>query len=254
MSGSTLQGQVVLIIGAGRAPAPALALALADQGATIAANDFSPVTLEPVAQAIRERGRHIHTYVSDATRGMPLRAMLDEVLEDLGRIDVLINNPRVQPVAPLLSMDEWDWQRTIEVNLNGPFLVTQLVARIMQEQGGGMILDIVDSNPASLEGHGKTAYAASQQGLLALAQGAARELIAYNIQVYTLCPDEAGGLSSDGPAGIPASADWENNLNRLVISLCSRDEKYPPGQVFQISRTEIIPFAGKHGDGMRQQE
>ena len=147
----------------------------------------------------------------------------------------------MQPAAPLLSMDEWDWQRTIEVNLNGPFLVTQLVARLMREQGSGTILNIVDAGPASLNAEGKTAYAASQQGFLTLSQAAARELIAYNIRVYTLCPDELAGLSGDANAGMPVAAEWENHLSRLAVSLCSRGENYPPGQVYRVSQTEVVP-------------
>ncbi len=192
---AALQDQIVLITGAGRPPAPALALALASQGATIAANDLSPVLLDPLAEEVRGRSGRIQLYIADATRGMPLRAMLDEILEDFGRIDILVNNPRILPETPLLEMDEWDWQRTIEMNLNGPFLVTQLVARLMKEQGRGVILNFVDTDSLALEKPGRAAYAASQQGLLALSQAAARELIAYNIRVHTLCPDET--LSRD---------------------------------------------------------
>ncbi len=97
MSTAALRDQVVLIIGAGRPPAPALAAALAGQGASIAANDLSPVLLDPLETAITTHGGRIRTYVADATRGMPLHAMLDEVLEDFGNIYILVNNPRVQP-------------------------------------------------------------------------------------------------------------------------------------------------------------
>jgi len=254
MSEALLHDQVVLIIGAGRAPAPALARAFADQGAILAANDFSPITLDQAAAQVLERGGRIKTYVADATRGMPLRAMIDEVLEDWGRVDVLVNNPRVQPSAPLLSMDEWDWQRTIEVNLNGPFLVTQLVARLMREQGGGTILNIVDTNPASLDLEGNAAYAASQQGFYALTQAAARELMAYNIRVYALCPDDPGGLSGDATASVPVAAGWEDHLNRLAVTLCSRGEKVPPGQAFRVSQTGVIPHLNILGDNTGHQE
>lgn len=249
-----LLDRVVLIIGAGRSPGPALAQALAEQGAIIAANDFSPITLDRLVAQVRDDGGRIKPYVSDATRGMPLRTMLDEVLEDWGRIDVLINNPRVQPTAPLLSMDEWDWQRTVEVNLNGPFLVTQLVARLMREQGGGTILNIVDAGPTNLNTEGKTAYAASQQGFLTLSQAAARELIAYNIRVYTLCPDELGGISDDATAGMPVAAAWETHLSRLAVSFCSQGENFPPGQIFRVSQTGVIPSVSFHGGGMRLEE
>lgn len=216
-----LQDQVVLIIGAGRTPAPALAAALSAQGASIAANDLSPVLLDPLGAAVAAQGGTIRTYVADATRGMPLHAMLDEVLEDFGRIDILINNPRIQPETPLLEMDEWDWQRTIEMNLNGPFLVTQRVARRMKEQGHGIILNLVDTQASSLEAPGRAAYAASQQGLLTLSLAAARELIAYNIRVHTLC------LSQPFIPG--------GTLSELAFFLCSPEAAHLTGQVYQVS-------------------
>ncbi|HEX9018324.1 MAG TPA: SDR family oxidoreductase [Anaerolineaceae bacterium] len=227
MSDINLADLVVLITGAGRAPASALARRCAELGATVAANDLSPNLLDPLAAFATGSSGRIQAYVADATRGMPLRAMLDEILEDCGKIDVLVSNPRIQPVTPLLEMDEWDWQRTVEMNLNGPFLITQLVARLMREQGGGVILNIVDMNPAALNAPGRAAYAASQQGLLSLSQAAARELMAYNIRVYTLCPDEAvlQGQPSDP-------------LVRLATYLCSPAAAHLPGQVFQVNNAQ----------------
>ena len=237
MNGSTLQDQVTLITGAGRPPAPGLALALADQGAIIAANDLTPTLLDPLDNAVRARRGRIRTYIADATRGMPLRAMLDEILDDFGRIDILINNPRIQPEAPILAMDEWDWQRAIEMNLNGPFLVTQLVARLMKEQGRGVILNLVDANPHTLVAPGHAAYAASQQGLLTLSQAAARELIAYNIRVHTLCPDETllnqETLLVEAQA-TPASLEKERALAGLAVYLCGPQGAHLAGQVYRV--------------------
>lgn len=232
MNNRLLKDLVVMIVGAGRPPAPAIAQALAEQGAVLAVNDLSPVLLDPVEGKVRSRAGQIKSYIADATRGMPLRAMIDEVLSDWGRVDVLINNPRIQPRADLISMDEWDWQRTLEMNLNGPFLVTQLIARQMQAQGRGVVINIVDDNPAALEAPGAAAYAASQRGLKAFSQAAARELIAYNIRVYTCCPEETL-LNDDDPG---------NTLAELVVSLCSPATSQPAGQVFRVRRS-ITPQA-----------
>lgn len=243
MNEPSLQGRVVLMVGAGRKPAPELALALAGQGAGIAANDLSPILLDPLAEVVRIRGGRIQTYIADATRGMPLRAMLDEILEHWGRIDILINNPRIQPNIPLLAMDEWDWQRTIEMNLNGPFLVTQLVAKLMKDQNQGTILNLVDTNQPEMEKPGRAAYAASQHGLLALSQAAARELIAYNIHVHTLCPDETLLYEEQCPVeaqNTPASSFTTlpvGELTRLVVFLCGPQAAHLTGQVFKVSHT-----------------
>jgi NAD(P)-dependent dehydrogenase (short-subunit alcohol dehydrogenase family) len=247
MNQGFLQDQVALIIGAGRSPAPALAMGFSAQGAIIAANDLSPVLLDPLKMAIADHGGRIQTYVADATRGMPLRAMLDEILEDFGRVDILVNNQRVLPEAPLLVMDEWDWQRTIEMNLNGPFLVTQLVAKLMKEQGRGTILNLVDTDMDVLEAPGRAAYAASQQGMLALSLAAARELIAYNIHVHTLCPEEtllhaekrlndrsrtSGAQKISTPSQPPITG---GTLSELAIFLCSPEAAQLAGQVYHVS-------------------
>lgn len=240
MKHNSLQDCVALITGAGRAPATDVAHALAAQGAILAVNDLSPTLLDPLANSIRSLDGRIQTYVADATRGMPLRAMVDEILTDWGQIDILINNPRIQPTSALIEMDEWDWQRTVEMNLNGPFLVSQVAARIMREQGGGTIINIVDANPGRLIAHGAAAYAASQAGLLALSEAAAREFIAYNIRVYTLCPDEAVFINSVPFTQENTSAPGEV-LSRFAAFLCSPDAANVAGQVFRVSQFQIIP-------------
>jgi NAD(P)-dependent dehydrogenase (short-subunit alcohol dehydrogenase family) len=245
-----LLNQVALITGAGRVPGPGLALALAARGATVAANDLSPTLIDPLVAAGQSLDNRIQGYIADATRGMPLRAMLDEVLSDFSRIDILVNNPRVMPETALIDMDEWDWQRTVEMNLNGPFLVSQLVARLMREQGGGVIFNIVDTNLAVTEAPGHAAYAASQQGLWAFSQAAAREFIAYNIRVYTLCPDPALfdaviNLPEARSAAVPShGSDICHLFEQLVVFLCSPEAADRTGQVFRISRERVEPHPG----------
>jgi 3-oxoacyl-[acyl-carrier protein] reductase len=231
MSEPLLQDQVVMIVGAGRQPAPGIAEALAEQGAILAVNDLSPMLLDPLEERIRAQSGRIKSYIADATRGMPLRAMIDEILSDWDRVDVLINNPRIQPRAELISMDEWDWQRTIEMNLNGPFLVTQLIAQEMEQQGHGVVINIVDDNPSTLSTPGAGAYAASQHGLLAFSEAATQEFIAYNIRVYTCCPEEA---LLDGH-------DPGNTLGGLITYLCGPASIQEAGKVFRVGQASITP-------------
>jgi NAD(P)-dependent dehydrogenase (short-subunit alcohol dehydrogenase family) len=244
MNQNSLQDRVALIVGAGRAPAPQLALELAARGAVAVLNDLSPTLIDPVVDAICAGGGRAAAYVADATRGMPLRSMIDEVLADWERIDLLIINPRIKPAAPILEMDEWDWQRTVEMNLNGPFLLTQTVARLMREQGGGVILHIVDDRSQSLGAAGHAAYAASQRGLLELTQAAARELMAYNIRVYTLCPDEAVLNAVAQPSSGGESFHTGDLFSRFAAFLCSQDAASLNGQVFRIGPKAVSPQPG----------
>lgn len=249
MNQNSLQECVALITGAGRPPAGAIAAVLAAHGAVVAANDLSPTLLDPLVQTISAQGGRIQAYIADATRGMPLRAMVDEILSDWGRIDILINNPRIQPTASLLEMDEWDWQRTIEMNLNGPFLVTQIAARLMREQGGGVIINIVDAEKENLEQPGHGAYAASQQGLLALSEAASRELMAYNIRVFTLCPNAAVIHNPEQVLqdNIPGP---DEVFPRFAAFLCSPEAASITGQTFYVRQSQIIPRPEKPWQSM----
>lgn len=250
MTEHSLRGRMILMTGAGRWPGPALALAFARQGAIVAANDLSPVLLDPLLSAAQGLPGQIRTYVADATRGMPLRALLEEVHDDLGKIDVLVNNPRIQPDTPLLDMDEWDWQRTVEMNLNGPFLVTKLVARQMRELGSGVILNLVDSTQQSLAAPGRAAYVASQAGLLALSRAAAQELIAYNIRVHTLCPDPDVLHPLDPIDVMTLRAANQHHpgevLTRLAVFLSSPAAEQLASQTFQISKLQSTPQPDPH--------
>ena len=88
-------------------------------------------------------------------------------MADFGQIDILVNCAAVAPRVSLLDMDEWDWHRTIDVNLGGVFLLLQVVGRVMRQQGGGIVINLVSPGIAQ----SGAAFSASQAGMLALTQG-----------------------------------------------------------------------------------
>jgi NAD(P)-dependent dehydrogenase (short-subunit alcohol dehydrogenase family) len=111
--------KVVLVTGAGRGLGRLLAQAFAVHGALVAANDLTPINLDETLRLVRQAGGRIREYLFDIAIRMQAQAMVDQVVSDWGRLDVLINNAAVQPHFPLLDMDEWDWRRTLDVNLSG---------------------------------------------------------------------------------------------------------------------------------------
>jgi NAD(P)-dependent dehydrogenase (short-subunit alcohol dehydrogenase family) len=179
--------KVVLVTGAGKGAGRAVAEAFAAREAILAVNDVSPVNLDETVKHIREAGGKVKDYVEDVAKKMPVQTLLNQVLDDWGRIDVLVNCAEVEPVHALLDMDEWDWQRTLDVNLSGAFLLTQSLGRIMREKGGGVIVHVGERAKGPEQ---RAAYFASKAGLAALSALAAVELADHGIRVFHVQPGE----------------------------------------------------------------
>lgn len=186
-----LKNKVVLITGAGKGAGKKLAEAFAEHGAIVAANDISPINVEEVVNGIVARGGRAKAYVEDIAKKVGVQTVVKNVEDDFGRIDILVNHAAVEPHGPLLKMDEWDWHRTLDVNLTGAFLMTQSVGRVMKassskgEKGDGAILNLV---AGAGEGADKEAgaYFASKAGLAELSIQADRELSPHGVRVYAV--------------------------------------------------------------------
>lgn len=176
---------VVLVTGAGKGAGQIAAETFAAQGDRVAMNDIAPNNMEAVQQSWSGRGYQVRTYVLDVSNKLAAQALVNQVLEEWGRIDVLINHALVEPAAPLLEMDEWDWRRTLDVNLTGAFLMIQSAGRVMCDQGRGVILNLM-----SLSGRTglltRSAYVATQMGLIGLTRQASQELYAYGVRVHAV--------------------------------------------------------------------
>jgi NAD(P)-dependent dehydrogenase (short-subunit alcohol dehydrogenase family) len=178
--------KIILITGAGGGPGRQLAEELAARGAVIAAVDLNPLGLDETAARITAAGGRVKTYVFDTAKRLPIVGLVDEVLDDWGRIDILVSAASVHPPDPILTMDEWDFHRTLDVNLAGPFFLMQRAAQVMIKQAGspetsGGIMVIVESTT-----HGGAVDKISQIALVYLRHLAAEEFAAYNIQVMDI--------------------------------------------------------------------
>ena len=178
-----------MITGAAGGEGQHLAVELARRGATVAAVDINPLGLDETVGRIRQDGGTVKEYVYDIAKQLPAVALVEQVLDDWGRIDILVLAGEVHPVDPILTMDEWDFHRTLDVNLAGPFYLMQRVGKAMVQQGGGLI--VVDAGEGRHVGLPQpdregAAYRASKAGLAALAAAAAQELARYNIQVMRI--------------------------------------------------------------------
>lgn len=246
------ENRVALVTGAGRGIGRALALGFAAAGARVVANDVSPDTLEETAQQIRAAGGTVEAMVADVANKLAVQTMTEAAVDRFGRIDVLVNNAGVEPHARLLDLDEWDWDRTLAVNLKGPFLTMQAVGRWMAEHGGGAIVNI-----ASIAGraHGlrdRAAYVASKMGLIGLTREAARDLATYNIRVNAVCPgvietEMTAALRQDEAmmtrwlSDIPlARLGRPEDVVPLVMFLCSPQAGYLTGQAINLDGGKVM--------------
>ncbi|HTP01893.1 MAG TPA: SDR family NAD(P)-dependent oxidoreductase [Anaerolineales bacterium] len=203
----SMTGKTVLITGAGKGAGRVLAEYLATQGARVAANDILPVNLDDL---VRDHPGQIAAYPEDMAKKVGVQAVIKQVEDDFGRIDILINHAAVEPRVPLLEMDEWDWHRVLDVNLTGAFLAMQSAGRIMKQQGSGVIINLIN-----LGSNGQTypaAYAASMYGLIALTRAASAELAGFGVAVHAA--GRGIGRYQEADRALPA------DLRSVVLVLC----------------------------------
>ncbi len=180
--GKEFDGRIVLVTGAGKGMGRALAEAFAARGATVAANDISPLNVESVVAQINAGGGHAKAYLHDIAKKVAAQALINEISDDFGRIDILVNCANVEPHAPLLDIDEWDLHRVFEVNSIGTFLMVQSVGRVMRAQGGGTIVNVAKLSPQA----NRAAYNASRAAVAGLVEPAAAEFAAHNIHIHAV--------------------------------------------------------------------
>ena len=178
-----MKGKVVLITGAGKGIGRRLAEELAALGATIVANDISPINVEEVAAGIRARGGMVKVYVEDVAKKVGAQMLVKRVEDEFGGLDVLVNHAAVEPHTPLLDMDEWDWHRTLDVNLTGAFLMSQSAGRVMRAKGSGVILNLGAGAGEKEKEAG--AFLVSKSALAELSHQLSRELNPFGVRVLT---------------------------------------------------------------------
>ncbi|MER3544742.1 MAG: beta-ketoacyl-ACP reductase [Chloroflexota bacterium] len=247
-----LSDKVALVTGAGRGIGRAIALGLAQAGARVAVNDINPDTAERTAREIRGGGGEAVAFAADVANKLAVHTLINGCLERWRRLDILVNNAGVEPKASILTMDEYDWDRTLAVNLKGAFLCSQFAGRAMREQGGGVIVNI-----ASIGGHkiplkDRAAYCASKAGLVGFTRECAREFAAYGIRVNAICP---GVIETEMTAPLRQNPEqmrkWLEDIPQgrlgtpedvvgLVLFLCSEAAAYITGQAIHVDGGKVM--------------
>jgi len=185
----TSERQVALVTGAGSGIGRATAISLAEAGMDVVCADINQETAETVAATARQHGVDALALTADVGEVAEIEKMIAATVEKFGKIDVIVNNAGVTRAAHIMDLTEDDWDRMHRVNAKGVFFCLQTAARQMIEQGGGgRIINI-----ASIAGRGfretsNAAYAASKGAVISLTKTAAQQLGEHGITVNSVCP------------------------------------------------------------------
>lgn len=183
-----LEGKVSVITGAGRGLGLAAALAMAREGARIVVADRKADLAEGSAEEIRAAGGEAIAVAMDHTNVDHVNRTVAKAVEAFGGIDILFANAGTGKFHPFLECTKEDWDRIINVNLNGAFYTCQAAARQMARQGRGGKIVITASSAAETECDQLVAYAASKAALVMLMKTMASELGPYRINVNAILP------------------------------------------------------------------
>lgn len=174
-----------MVTGAARGIGRKAALVLAERGYAVAANDLS--TPEGTLGDLEQVGAETLAIPGDVSDEDEVRGMVDAVMERFGRIDVLVNNAGISAIVPAEETTLAAWNRTLAVNLTGPFLMSREFGKMMLEQGRGSIVNV--SSVAGLLGIAdRVAYNASKHGLIGLTRTLAAEWGGRGVRVNAVCP------------------------------------------------------------------
>lgn len=176
--GTKLSGRVALVTGGTRGIGAGICTSLARQGATIAAGYSGNVAkAEEYVESFRSEFANLPISVHQGNIGVPddCRRVVDEVLEQHGRLDILVNNAGITVDRTVLKMTDEDWNKVIGVNLSGAFFMSQAALRHMLERGSGRIIN-VSSIVGETGNIGQTNYAASKSGMLGMTKSLALEV------------------------------------------------------------------------------
>ena len=183
----SLEGKIALVTGASYGIGFALASAFAEAGAKIVFNDINQDFVDRGLAAYKEKGIDARGYVCDVTNEEQVNAMVAQIEKEVGKINILVNNAGIIKRIPMHEMTAAEFRQVIDIDLNGPFIVSKAVLPSMMEMGAGKIINIC-SMMSELGRETVSAYAAAKGGLKMLTRNIASEYGKYNIQCNGIGP------------------------------------------------------------------
>jgi NAD(P)-dependent dehydrogenase (short-subunit alcohol dehydrogenase family) len=241
----SLKDKVALVTGASRGIGEAIAVGLAQAGADLAIASRKLPDLEKVAEEAKKLGRKCLPVQAHLGKLEEINQFVKRVLEEFGKIDILVNNAATNPtMASAIDVDERAWDSIMNLNLKGLFFLSQAVARVMREKGGGKIINV--SSAAGTTPDILPLYSISKAGVNMATKVMAQQWAQYNIRVNAIAPgltktrfsealwknpDILKMAMSKTPMGRPADPE---EMVGTIIYLASDASSYVTGQIIAI--------------------
>ncbi len=252
-----IDGKVALVTGASYGIGFAMAAGLAEAGATVVFNDRNQESVDKGLAAYEEAGIKAHGYVCDVTDEPGVAEMIAKIEAEVGVIDILVNNAGIIKRMPMHEMTAEEFRQVIDVDLNGPFIMSKAVIPSMIKQGSGKIINIC-SMMSELGRETVSAYAAAKGGLKMLTKNIASEYGEHNIQCNGIGPGyiatpqtaplrEEGHPFNDFIIAKTPAARWGGDTKDLVgpaVFLASEASNFVNGHVLYVDGG-ILAYIGK---------
>lgn len=239
-----LEGKTALITGASRGIGKAIALRFAQEGAQVAFTDIRrDEAMEQLEKELNALGVKAKGFISDASNFSASEELIDNVVAEFGRIDVLVNNAGITRDNLLMRMSEQDWDLVININLKSVFNLTKAIQKVMLKQRFGSIINM--SSVVGVSGNGgQSNYSASKAGMIGFTKSIALELGSRNIRCNAIAP---GFIETEMTQNLPQEVKdgWikdiplrrtgtPGDVANVALFLASDLSAYVSGQVIQV--------------------
>ena len=234
----TQKRKVALVTGSSRGIGRAIALEIAQQGADVIVNFRSGgEQAESVADEIRRGGGNAAVIKADVSKEMEVRAMVDQSLDQFGRIDILVNNAGIHRGGRVQWVSTEDWDLVIDTSLKGTLNCCRYIVPLMVDQGSGRIINL--SSPSGDHGYpGDTAYGSAKAGIIGFTKSLAKEVAGKGITANVVIP---GFIMTDMTAVL---FDTPEKIERALKSIPMRR----PGELYEVA--EVVGFLSFGGSYM----